>query len=157
MAGVSLRRAMRPDVSGMETVTKQTVVTGQQLKYISQGDIVRQAAFPVAIQLVRTPRLGRDLGRIMAWGGWYHVLPTKTTALLCQCWRSHGPCPGKLDTKVSSVAGSFLHFLAGSYSVLCCHPGHRLPSLLYQLFTWQSLSSNKDSHHPGFELALTTS
>lgn len=66
MAGVSLRRAMRPGVSGMETVTKQTVVTGQQLKYISQGDIVRQAAFPVAIQLMRTPRLGRDLGRIMA-------------------------------------------------------------------------------------------
>lgn len=41
-AGVSLRRARKPEVSGMETVTKQTVVKGQQLMYICQGDVVRR-------------------------------------------------------------------------------------------------------------------
>lgn len=41
-AGVFLRRTRRPEVSGMETVTKQMVVKGQQLKYLCQGDIVRQ-------------------------------------------------------------------------------------------------------------------
>lgn len=40
-AGVFLR-ARRPEESGMETVTKETVVKAQPLKYICQGDLVRQ-------------------------------------------------------------------------------------------------------------------